>query len=271
VWHGSPYGRFQTAVVTFFSAVGVSRRARGASASLYDARGQYYETCGFKETNRLSKKWQEKIAEEQKVFNEFSRKTIDVERFDSHLANYVSVYDEMWRVKLEKKRARQSLRVHVKKQKVLDNFFQSMQAPGQIKPMIAYGKANFGSGGKGEVSVPTEYVKKVCKTYYNTAEVDEFRTSSVCPSCDELLCKVIRRCNAAEKGEFREIRGLRRCCSTVCSRTSFKNRDSIGARNILRCATEAERPKRLTRNPGQGKMKLKSFILRCSRNGQKVA
>ena len=58
-------------------------------------RGQYYETCKFKETNRLSKKWQEKIAEEQKVFNEFSRKTIDVERFDSHLANYVSVYDEL--------------------------------------------------------------------------------------------------------------------------------------------------------------------------------
>ena len=53
----------------------------------------------------------------------------------------------------------------MKKQKVLDNFFQSMQAPGQIKPMIAYGKANFGSGGKGEVSVPTEYVKKVCKRY----------------------------------------------------------------------------------------------------------
>jgi len=59
-----------------------------------------------------------------------------------------------------------------------------------------------------------------------------------------------------------DVRGLRRCCSTVCSRASFKDRDSVGARNILRCFLERERPKSLSRNPGEAKLEMEVFTLR---------
>ena len=88
-------------------------------------------------------------------------------------------------------------------------------------------------------------------------------TSCVCPCCDNLLCKVTKKIQSADGAcQVREVRGLRRCSSTVCSQVSFKNRDSVGARNILRCLAERERPKSLTRIKGAGALKLKNFLLR---------
>ena len=52
-----------------------------------------------------------------------------------------------------------------------------------------------------------------------------------------------------------DVRGLRRCCSTDCSRASFKDRDSV---YILRCFLERERPKSLSRSPGEAKLEMKS-------------
>ena len=57
------------------------------------------------------------------------------------------------------------------------NFFQSMHLKGTKKPVIAYGSANFACNGRGEVSVPVKYVKEKCKPYFETVDVDEFRTS----------------------------------------------------------------------------------------------
>jgi len=75
-----------------------------------------------------------------------------------------------WDNRFKKKWAQQHFRVYRKKRKVLDGFFQSMQKKGEQKPVIAYGKGGFASGGAGEVSVPTEYVKKKCKMYFDTVE-----------------------------------------------------------------------------------------------------
>ena len=69
----------------------------------------------------------------------------------------------------------------------------------------------------------------------------------------------------------REVRGLRRCSSTVCSQVSFKNRDSAGARNILRCLAERERLKSLTRIKGTGALKLKNFVLSTGASGSRAA
>ena len=224
-------------------------------------RGQYYESCGMKRTNRRSKKWLEAVENEQKIFSEYSPRTSSSEQFDKFMDNYISVYDKLWDNRLKKKWAQQHFRVHRNKRKVLDGFFQSMHEKGTRKPVIAYGKGGFASGGKGEVSVPTEYVKEKCKTYFDTVEVDEYRTSCVCPCCDASLSKV---CKKTEDGNIREVRGLRRCSSTVCSQASFKNRDSVGARNILRCLLERERPNSLTRNQGEGRLRLQSFMLRTN-------
>ena len=222
-------------------------------------RGQYYESCGMKRTNRRSKKWFEEIKNEESKFSEHSPRTTSSEQFDKFIANYVSVYDKLWDNRFKKKWAQQHFRVHRKKRKVLDGFFQSMHEKGTQKPVIAYGKGGFASGGAGEVSVPTEYVKKKCKQYFDTVEVDEYRTSCVCPCCDALLSKVWKK---KTDGKVHEVRGLRRCSSTVCSQASFKNRDSVGARNILRCLLERDRPNSLTRNQRGGRVELQSFMLR---------
>jgi len=75
--------------------------------------------------------------------------------------------------------------------------------------------------------------------------VDEFRTSIVCPCCDELLMKVMTKDEDTEA--IKEIRGLRRCGSNGCARMPFFNRDAVGARNILRCLISNKRPKSLVR------------------------
>jgi len=64
---------------------------------------------------------------------------------------------------------------------------------GEKKPIIAYGDGSFPSGGGAEVYVPTKYIKKKCKQFYETQEVNEYRTSIVCPCCDKLLMKVMTK------------------------------------------------------------------------------
>ena len=206
------------------------------------------------------------------MYSRHSPKTTDPEKFDAFLKDYISVYGTLWDLKLKKKWAQESFRVYRKKRKVLDGFFQSMHKKGERKPVIAYGKGGFACNGRGEVSVPTVYVKDKCRQYFETVEVDEFRTSSVCPCCDALLCKVIKEVKVADdKYAVREVRGLRRCSSTVCSQVSFKDRDSVGARNILRCLAERERPKSLTRIKGSGALKLTNFVLRTGAIGSTAA
>jgi len=90
---------------------------------------------------------------------------------------------------------------------------------GEEKPIIAYGNGSCPSGGRGEVSMPTKYMKKKCKQFYKTKEVNEYQTSIICPCCNELLMKVkiIVKNMKAEK----EIRGLRRCGSNGCAQRPF--------------------------------------------------
>ena len=236
--------------------------ADGCFKSYKLTRGQYYEASGMKRRIRKTAKWEETIREEELVYSRHSPKTTDPEQFDAFLKDYISVYDKLWDLKLKKKWAQESFRVYRKKRKVLDGFFQSMHKKGERKPVIAYGKGGFASHGRGEVSVPTEYVKDKCRKYFETVEVDEYRTSCVCPCCDDLLCKVTKKIQSADGATVREVRGLRRCSSTVCSQVSFKNRDSVGARNILRCLQMSERPTSLTRIKGAEALKLKNFTLR---------
>ena len=155
---------------------------------------------------------------------------------------------------------------------VLEGFFQSMHKKGERKPVIAFGKGGFASHGRGEVSAPTKYVKDKCRQYFETVEADEYRTSSVCPCCNNLLLKVTKKIQVADdKCEAREVRGLRRCSSTACSQVSFKNRDSVGARNILRCLEERERPESLTRTKGTGPLRFNNFTLRAGAIGSTAA
>jgi hypothetical protein len=128
--------------------------------------GQYYETCGFKSTKQLNKKWRKDFEEEWTKYSTHSPKTANTDQLDNFLGDYISIYDQLWTNKLLKKWAQQKFRVYCKKCKVLHSFFQSMHRKNEEKPIIAFGRG-VASGGRGEVSVPTLMVKKICKKIFS--------------------------------------------------------------------------------------------------------
>ena len=80
--------------------------------------------------------------------------------------------------------------------------------------------------------------------------MDEFRTSKVCPTCNMHLRSV-----HVDKTTHRQLRGLLRCQSSKCKNIPFKDRDFVGACNILRCLDVNKRPKCLTRIDGDSDKK----------------
>ena len=135
-----------------------------------------------------------------------------------------------------------------------------MHKKGQQKPVIAYGSAQFPSNGKGELSVPTVYIKNKAKNFYKVVEVSEWRTSKICPVCDTALQKVYQKSKEDEK--YYQVRGLLRCGSKSCKKISFKDRDSVGARNILRCHVVKPRPESLTYRREKKALVHEKFYLR---------
>lgn len=226
-------------------------------------RNQYYCAAGMTKRNRQAFKWQQEIQEEEQVFSRFSPKTTNPAQWDSFIRDYISVYDRLWQVKTGKKWARARFRVFGLKKKVLDRFFNRME--GSVKPLICFGSSKFKPNGKGELSAPTTSVFKKCERRFKVELICEFRTTKVCVSCDCVLHPV--RIYSKKLGKYKEIRGLRRCSSSVCSQTSYKNRDLNAALNILRCHSSFPRPKILSREFSDGK-KLrpkKSWCLKYAR------
>ena len=88
--------------------------------------GWYYEKCGFRKSKRNADNWMKTMTRKLSDYNTQSPKTTNLNKFQQYVNEYISVYDEFWKLKLKKKWAQQNLRVYIKKQKVLDNFFQSM-------------------------------------------------------------------------------------------------------------------------------------------------
>ena len=107
--------------------------------------------------------------------------------------------------------------------------------PGNARTNIAYGGARFPHSKKNwGRSVPTVSVRRACVRFFpQTVQVDEYRTSKVCPQCLSQLQKVLRRLEGERFPENQ--RGILRCPSIQCASCTFKNRDEVGARNILAC------------------------------------
>jgi transposase len=185
-----------------------------------------------------NKFWQNQIKDEEAIYSKISPKTSSGEVLDTFLSNFIEVYDKLWSVKLEKKRARLQFKVYCLKRKKIDSFLQSWTIPGEQKPYVLYGASKFKCTGKGEKAVPVTYVAKRCAQYYKTEMVDEYCTTKVCCECNE------RSYSVTENGQ--SVRGLRWCSSTNCRR--FFDRDLNAALNILRCPASHGRPNSLSRD-----------------------
>lgn len=223
---------------------GVEKLEDGSVKNYKLTRNQYYNSCGMKVSKKKADKWMGDIKDEELIFSRTNTKTTSPEQWDAHLKDYISVYDALWEGKTGKKWGQSRFRVYRLKRKTLDNFFQTMN--GKVKPVIAFGAAKFNPNGKSELSAPTTELSRTCSKHFPVEMVDEFLTSQVCPCCDTKLSPVFKY---DENGQYCQVRGLRRCCSSVCSGVSYKNRDQVGALNIMRCfQAGAHRPNSLSRN-----------------------
>lgn len=224
-------------------------------------RNEYYCASGMIRRNRQASNWQKEIHVEEEIFSQISPKTTNFQQWDSFLRNYISVYHRLWEVKTGKKWARARFRVFGLKKKVLDRFFNRME--GSVKPIVLYGSAKFKSNGRNEISTPTTSIYKACEKRFKVELVDEFRTTKVCENCNKILSPVLVHSKKLEK--YKEIRGLRRCDSSECSQTSYKNRDLNAALNILRCHSIFPRPQSLSREFSEELPTKKSWYLRHAR------
>ena len=195
-------------------------------------KNQYYGQTGFDKGRRQRANWNKReLADEAGAFDGTVLKTTDEDKIAEYTAAMARVFVQSWRVKTSRKRRQLRYRCHLGRRRVLDKFFNRLQGPDGSAPRIAFGDAKFCSSHKGwGRSAPTTSVRAAChRRFPLTADVDEFRTSSVCPTCDAQLTEVI--CARTNQS----VRGFRRCPSPECAARAFLSRDAVGAINILRC------------------------------------
>ena len=102
---------------------------------------------------------------------------------------------------------------------------------GEVRPIMFYGDGQFAPGGRGQRSVPCKWVKRECQHFFRCYSVDEFRTSQICPTCNDRLYNVRKH---LRNGKTIWVRGLKYCPSDICSANRYKDRDDVGCHNIYR-------------------------------------
>ena len=136
---------------------------------------------------------------------------------------FKSMFNKCWE--------RANFAIYSKKQTVVTRALNSLQDPTEPDIVVIYGDGSFASGGRGQRSVPVKWFKDACKNRFVDAfqEVDEHRTSSICPDCATQLYSVVQFFN----GKRYEVRGLMWCSSYKCRGCPFKDRDSHVACNNM--------------------------------------
>ena len=140
--------------------------------------------------------------------------------------HYSSIWKEMVKLRLENL----IFSIHCRKRRSIALALNKLQKPDEPDTIVVYGAGSFASGRKNEKHVPVKWVKQEVARRYVTTEVDEFRTSSVCPDCDSQLYTVAEYRN----DRFYEVRGLKWCYDLRCRATPLKHRDVVGAKMIFR-------------------------------------
>ena len=204
-------------------------------------RGQYYHQGKVDSSQKKTNRWNLNLKE---LFEGQSRhhfKTSDCSEYQSSIEHYSNNYDSLWKaLAVTRKRSRLNFRIYSSKNKSIDSFLQKLKIKDEDTPnqylhrrhVMLYGSGSFPCGGRGERSVPLKYIKKRCSYFFECHEVNEFRTSQICPDCG------ISRLHDVEKTihgeEPTKIRGLKWCSSGKCRHSPLKNRDEVGSKNIMK-------------------------------------
>lgn len=206
----------------------------------------YYEDSMLNQSTRKWIKWNNRP--QMKELSRGSRihhfKTSDINQIVSSMRHYEGIPNgdnqECTREKIceraliPKKYERLRFFMYTMKQRTIHRFLSKLvcECKGDELPIMYYGNGSFSSGGKGQRSVPCKWVKRECKNFFTCYSVNEFRTSQICPRCNERLLNV--RKHSRNTNTSRNLRGLKYCESGICRSERFKNRDVVGCSNIYR-------------------------------------
>ena len=218
-----------------------ARRARRNYKSYMLTRAWYYRRSGINAARKQSRRWLERPGVKQafEAFRATTVKTTSSDVYRAHVDAYVRNFDTLWTEKLRPRWARQKFRLYCGKRRARQEFVNSLR--GDAIPLIAYGAATFGSGGRGERSVPVKGIQRLVRQTYPTVLVDEYNTSKMCPTCHVPLQHV--KVRAWQRDSWKKVtcHDLRRCgnrgaggCASLGY--SWKNRDEAASLNIGRCA-----------------------------------
>lgn len=221
--------------VTMFAGIEEDENGRWKTYRL--TRAMYYYESGIIKANKTSATWNKQVKSEIEALSHHSAKGASMRRFCDYLKAVNRTYDTLWNEYLKRRWGRQKFVLYSGKKRTFDTFLNTLVDNSGRRVVLAYGDAGFASGGKGELSVPTTTMMKVCKRRYTTILVDEYLTSQIHHDTTEKMATVMQN--------GKTVRGLRWCYSTKGGK--FVDRDVNAALNIKRCYELEERPYHLSR------------------------
>jgi hypothetical protein len=237
----------------------VEEQSPGVYKSYILTRKHYYSEAGMFRARERTNRWNSNVKSELKELSWYSPKSVRLEAFLDYMDVLSSVKDSLWSEYTKERWQAQRFRLYGGKKRVFARFLNRLGSPDNT--VIAYGNAKFQPGGKGELSVPTSRAYKECSYRFKTVPIDEFRTSKINWTTQEVLDTVMKK---NEKGKLVAVRGLLWCRSTSQSEGKFINRDTNAAINIQRCAALPTRPLIFQRNKATGKIVQRiGNVIRC--------
>ena len=229
------------------------------------SRYEYYKQGGLTASLKMHNRWNLDVKDVLEALSQSTTRTPCLKVFLDFVGICARNHHRLWVCLGHRKRNRNRMATYIKKTSAMDNFLKSVKTIEKGKrTIVAYGAARFNCCSKGKPAVPTVAAYKMCRKHYPTYLVDEFKTSQICPCCDQqLIAPFYYDTITAEDGSQRKVRketrGVRWCNSTKClgSRGFDPSevacvmyvRDYVGAKNIHRCfgKTNKERPLPLQR------------------------
>ena len=195
------------------------------------SRKQYYHEIGMNKYNLQIQDKMKRIEDINQQMSVNHCKHWSIEHLLVGLQTVVHNRDRLFKSMFNKCWEWANFAIYSKKQTVVTRALNSLQDPTEPDIVVIYGDGSFASGGRGQRSVPVKWFKDACKNRFLDAfeEVDEHRTSSICPDCATQLYSVIQFFN----GKRYEVRGLMWCSSYKCRGWPFKDRDSHVACNNM--------------------------------------
>ena len=195
-------------------------------------RGHYYNRAKINAIVKRSNGWNNSghLKEINTGLSENHFKRACLVEFEAAIDHYRENFDRIWKLKAATKRwSRQKLFLHGSKRSVVDKFLSKLKLRGYECPTMYYGSGTFPAGQFGEQYAPCKWVKNKCKEFFPCITINEFRTSQICPTCNQRLFEVYK---LNEEGKKRTIRGLKWCDDLMCANCPIKSRDDVGTINI---------------------------------------